>query len=394
VGLDRLAKERRLTPTPAPRNDPMMQTRGERWWEGPWPWLVYLVFYVLPWMWEPPHATDLIASAIGLAVFLPVYFISHRLNDLPLMVCAGIMLAIGIALAPFGSWTVFSIYASAVAGHLRPVRSAVATIVVIALATALAGLAWHQPVLWWFPGILLVIIIGGSTMSRVAFHERTQALLASQEEVRRLAGTAERERITRDLHDVIGRTLTLTALKADLAAKLATRDAASAEAEMHAIAALAREGLADIRAALAGQVGGSLAHEISASITALKAATITPTLTGDPAAIPADAGAVLAMTLREAVTNVIRHARATACAIHLERRDGTARLCVTDNGHGRSVTEGLGLTGMRQRLAAAGGSLTLQPGARDRDRRDMGMGYTGPRDPSTGGTRLVATVPA
>ncbi|ACI51667.1 integral membrane sensor signal transduction histidine kinase [Gluconacetobacter diazotrophicus PA1 5] len=368
-----------MTPAPATRNDPTMHTRGERWWEGPWPWLVYLIFYVLPWAWEPPHATDLIASAIGLAVFLPVYFVSHRLTDLPLLACAGIMLGIGIALAPFGSWTVFPIYASAVAGHLRPVRFAVATVAAIAVATALAGLAWHQPVLWWFPGILLVIIIGGSTMSRVAFHERTQALLASQEEVRRLAGTAERERIARDLHDVIGRALTLTALKADLAARLAPRDAEAAEAEMRAVAALAREGLAEIRAALAGHAGGSLAHEIAASTAALEAANIASTLAGDPAAIPADAGAVLAMTLREAVTNVIRHAEATCCVIQLDHHDGTARLSVCDNGHGRSFTEGRGLTGMRQRLAAAGGALAFQPGTPEAGRQ---------------GIRLVATVPA
>lgn len=353
---------------------PIELTRGERWWDGPWPWLVYLVFYAMPWLWQAPTDLQLMVSAAGLAVFLPVYLVSHRLAGIRLIAAAAVILLIGIVLTPFGGWTVFSIYASAEAARVQPVRRAIAALVVIAAITAANGLAWGQPVLWWLPGILLVIATGGATISRVAFHARTHALLGSQEEVRRLAGTAERERITRDLHDVVGRTLTLVALKADLAAKLASRDATAAQAEMQAVAAIARDGLAEVRAALAGQAGGTLALEVVASADALEAAGIRTSLAGDRTAIPADAGAVLAMTLREAVTNVIRHAEAGACTIDFGLEAGAARLIVADDGHGRSFQEGLGLTGMRQRLAAAGGSLSILPG--------------------TAGTRLVATVPA
>lgn len=368
-----------MTSTAIPRDHGVMQaigqTKGERWWDGPWPWLVYLVFYAMPWLWQAPTGWQLAAAAAGVAVFLPVYLVSHRLAGARLIAAAAVMLMIGIVLTPFGgSWTVFPIYAAAEAARVQPVRRAIAAIVAIAAITAANGIAWGQPILWWLPGILLVIATGGATISRVAFYARTQALLASQEEVRRLAGTAERERITRDLHDVVGRTLTLAALKAELAAKLASRDATAAEAEMRAVAAIARDGLAEVRAALAGQAGGTLAHEVAASAGALAAAGIRASLAGDGAAIPADAGALLAMTLREAVTNVIRHAEAGACTIDFAMEAGAARLIVADDGHGRSFREGLGLTGMRQRLAAAGGSLSILPG--------------------TAGTRLVATVPA
>ncbi|MDB5708789.1 MAG: putative two-component system sensor protein, partial [Sphingomonas bacterium] len=107
---------------------------------------------------------------------------------------------------------------------------------------------------------------------------------------------------------------------------------------------------------------------------ALAAAGIAATLDGDPEAISPEAGAVLAMTLREAVTNVIRHAGATQCRLSVGAADGVARLAVVDDGRGGSFREGFGLSGMRQRLTAAGGSLTL-----------------GPADP---GTRVEATVPA
>lgn len=114
-------------------------------------------------------------------------------------------------------------------------------------------------------------------------------------------------------------------------------------------------------------IGGTLAHETSASLAALETAGIAPLVTGDPAAVPADAGAVLAMTLREAVTNVIRHAGARHCAIGFEAGPGDARLVVEDDGVGLSFREGNGLRGMRQRLTAAGGRLelrALQPGTR------------------------------
>lgn len=352
-----------------------LRTSSQRWWDGPWPWLVYLVFYAMPWLWRAPTAWELAASAVGLAVFLPVYLVSHHLTGARLITAAGVMLAIGLALTPAGGgWTVFPIYAAAEGARVRPARRAVGVIAAVALITTINGVAWHLPVLWWLPGVLLIVITGGATISRQAFYARTQALLATQEEVRRLAGTAERERIARDLHDVVGRTLTLVALKADLAARLAGRDAGAAETEMCAVAEIARDGLAEVRAALAGQAGGTLAHEVAASAGALHAAGITSTLSGDGAAIPPDAGAILAMTLREAVTNVIRHAEAGRCAIDLALDERAARLTVADNGHGRSVREGQGLSGMRQRLVAAGGSLAIESGA--------------------AGTRLVATVPA
>lgn len=380
MGMDGLAEEPRLTATARPRDEGPMPTKSaqlqdERWWAGPWPWLVYLVFYVMPFLWRPPTGWQIAASAVGLAVFLPVYFVSHRLSGVRLIAGAATMLAIGLALTPAGGgWTVFPIYAAAEGARVRPPRLAMVLIAVIAVTTAVNGIAWGQPVLWWLPGVMLVIVTGGGAISRMAFYERTQALLATQEEVRRLAGTAERERITRDLHDVVGRTLTLVALRAELAAKLASRDAVAAEAEMRAVAAVARDGLAEVRAALAGQAGGGLIHEMAASAAALEAAGIAARLEGDGTAIPANAGAVLAMTLREAVTNVIRHAEAGACAIEVALDAGAARLTVADDGHGRRFREGLGLTGMRERLAAAGGSLAIEPGA--------------------SGTRLVATVPA
>ncbi|MFD1950813.1 sensor histidine kinase [Sphingomonas arantia] len=369
-----------MTTAPMPRDadamPPPAPTPPHRSWiEGPLPWLAYLPFYAMPWLWQPPTRMGIAVSIAGIALFLPVYLFGYRRRGTAQAAAAAVILVIGLVLAPFGgSWTVFSIYAAAMVGYLQPSRLAIAAILGIGAITAAAGIAWQQALVSWLPGVLLLLLTGFGNFSREAFYHRTQALLASQEEVRRLAGTAERERMARDLHDVVGRTLTLIALRADLAVKLVPGDAPAAEAEMRAVADIARTGLAEVRAALSGTAGDSLRHEAESSRGALEAAGITATLTGDIEAIPADAGAVLAMTLREAVTNVIRHADARTCCIDFTTDTTTAGLTVADDGRGGSFREGHGLTGMRQRLSAAGGTFSIQM--------------------LTPGTRLVAHVPA
>lgn len=271
VGAHRMAAESGLTAAAPPGEDRLVRGGQPSWWDGPWPWLVYLIFYPLPWAWAAPNAGQLAVSAAGLAVFLPAYLLAHRLRGLRLMLACAVIFAVGVALAPWGeSWTVFSIYAGTAAVRLRPYRLAALVVAAVALATAAAGLLLVQPLFWWGTGVLLVIMTGGAGISREAFDDRTTALLASQEEVRRLAGTAERERVQRDLHDVVGRTLTLIALKADLAGRLSRDDAHAARSEVRDIANIARGGLAEVRAALAGQTGGGLIHEVAASMAALE----------------------------------------------------------------------------------------------------------------------------
>ena len=352
-----------------------MKGRSGNWWDGPLPWLAYLPFYALPWFWTHPGKADLMIGAAGMAIFLPAYIIGSQWKGARLVAAAAVVLAVGLAVSSSGgAWTVFPIYAAAMLGQLKPPKHALMAIGVVTVATTATGLLLAQPILFWLPGTFLLVLTGGATVSREAFYDRTVALLATQEEVRRLAGTAERERIARDLHDVVGRTLTLIALKADLAARLIARDAAAAEAEMRAVGDAARSGLAEVRAALQGQVGGSLAQEAKSSLAALEAAGVEVRLRGDSGEVPPDAGAVLAMTLREAVTNVIRHAAAHLCTIEIAATQAGAQLTVLDDGRGGTFREGNGLTGMRQRLAAAGGTLSVRSGA--------------------GGTRLVADLPA
>jgi two-component system sensor histidine kinase DesK len=341
-----------------------MQREQRGWWDGPWPGLTYLIFYPFPWIWHAPSSTAIAGSIAGVMFFLPAYWRAFRVEGRELVIVSLFMVAIGFAVSPLGGgWTTFSIYAGLVLGRLRPLRSATIAVLLVAVVTVAWGMLLGQPAFTLVLAPLLIVMNGMGSASREAFYDRTAALLATQEEVRRLAGTAERERMVRDLHDVVGRTLTLIAIKSDLANRLVSRDPAAAGREAIAIGQIARDGLTDVRAALAGPLGGSLLHELQASSDALTAAGIGVRICGDAASVPRDAGAVLAMTLREAVTNTIRHSRAQSCEIAISLEDLQAKLAVSDDGvgDGHSGGAGSGLDGMRHRLTAAGGSLDVGP---------------------------------
>lgn len=337
-------------------------------------WLAYLPLFFIPWLIKLPSPAQMVWAGIGLVVFLGVYFLSLKAAGWQLIALAVAALLLSFALAFTNSnWTVIAVYATAMIAELRPASRASLGVAVFSAASA--GLAWAtgQPSIYWVLGVFLMIMVGIGNISRAALQDKNAALAAAQGEVRQFAAAAERERIGRDLHDLLGRTLTLIAIKADLAARLVDSAPDKATAEMRDVAAAAREGLAEVRAAVSGMTGASLAREIGGSKTALSAAGIACEVEGDAEAIDPGTSAVLAMALREAVTNVIRHSGARTCRIALIQQSGGLELKVSDDGDGQAVRPGGGLAGLTSRLTAAGGELAIEGNAR--------------------GTRLTARVP-
>lgn len=225
-----------------------------------------------------------------------------------------------------------------------------------ALAVALI-LPWSLGVLdetWFF--MLIVLLVGVSTgVVRVLEQRQSEHRMHESE----LALVAERERVARDVHDVLGHSLTVVSVKAQLAERLLDSDPERARAELAQIQSLTREALAEIRATVAGLRVARLGDELQAARAALAAAGIEAELATDVAVVDPRHRIVAAWVLREAVTNVVRHSAARQCAVDLE--EGTLR--VTDDGRGPDgLIEGNGLRGVRERVAAAGGTLTIGPG--------------------------------
>lgn len=337
--------------------------------------LSYLPFYFVAWIFRKPSPVELIASIAALVGFLALFWRIWRRRGRPQTWEVAAIFAIGISLSRFNiGWCIYTIYAMSFAARMPSRKTAIRTMVVLevvllAMFPFIGKYGW--PV--WGAGLLFGGITGFAGLMQADVERKNQELAIAHEEVRALATTAERERISRDLHDLLGHTLTLVAVKAELAARLVSRDAGAAEREMQAVAAAAREALSEVRTAVVGMKGASLAFEIDKARQALAAASVRAeisALTTD--GYPAQE-AVLAMALREGVTNVIRHSGAKHCAIQLAPSASELVLSIVDDGQGGRLVEGSGLKGMRARLAAIGGALVIKS--------------------DKSGTRLTATAP-
>jgi two-component system sensor histidine kinase DesK len=325
-------------------------------------WLVYLTLYFVPWLFARPTAEAVAASALGLGLFLIVYLDASFMARRSVLPHIAAITVIGFALSPFSvMWSVINVYATVLAAAKMPRRrTAIATLIGLQAILVVGGLALRLPLVGWASGVFFGVMAGVGTLFQADLERKNRQLLAAQEEVRALSASAERERIARDLHDLLGHTLTLVAVKAELASRLVARDPGAARREMDEVAEAARSGLGEVRTAVAGMKGASLAVEIGRAKRMLTAAGLEADICEQIPTADPEREAVMAMALREAVTNVIRHAEASRCTIEVAiDADDALQLRVADDGRGGAIREGSGLQGMRARLAAAGGILEV-----------------------------------
>lgn len=201
------------------------------------------------------------------------------------------------------------------------------------------------------------------TAAILSLSEAVRELRAAREELARRAVEKERMRFSRDLHDLLGHTLSVIVVKSEAARRLAPRDLDAALVQVTDIESVGRQALTEIREAVTGYREGSLATELDRARSALSAARVEPVVRQSGPPLVPQTEALLGWVLREAVTNVVRHSDASRCEITVDGTAGLVRLTVSDNGTGTSAAEpepgigGTGLKGLTERLAAAGGSL-------------------------------------
>jgi two-component system, NarL family, sensor histidine kinase DesK len=217
------------------------------------------------------------------------------------------------------------------------------------------GYAWQM----WISIPITTFIIGLIIHAERANEQKNAELQLSHDEVRRLAALAERERIGRDLHDLLGHTLSLITLKLELSRKLFDRDSEAARREVEEAEKVARHALAEVRSAVSGIRAADLAAELASARLLLESSRVHVTYGHPPADLPADTERGLSLILREAATNIARHAEASQARIELLREPGGVRLQISDNGRGGIDADGNGLRGMRERVQALGGALRI-----------------------------------
>jgi two-component system, NarL family, sensor histidine kinase DesK len=338
-------------------------------------WVVYLGFFFI----DPvvSHASEKIWLLDGLAVvvFLVLYLGLFALENPICLLHLGGMVLLGVLLEPInqGACTFF-IYAGAMLPFcVETQAAAVAGLITIGAIAGIEGLLLHIGGWGLFYSALFPIIIGGGNVFFAERNRMNRKLRKANEEIEHLAKVAERERIARDLHDVLGHTLSVITLKSELARKLLNRDPERAEKEIHEVEEISRQALSDVRAAIRGYRSQGLVAELAQAKSTLETAGVT--VQCDAATtmkLPAMQESVLSLAVREAVTNVVRHAQAQTCRLRLEQENGSCRLEIHDDGRGSSNGEGNGLRGMRERVEMLGGTLERQ---------------------SDSGTRLTITLP-
>jgi two-component system, NarL family, sensor histidine kinase DesK len=341
-------------------------------------WAIYSVLYFGFFFIDPivNHAGlrvwifTLAATVVFLALYFGLFWVSCRQGLLHL---AGMVL-LGVAFAKYnGGATTFFIFASACGPFVMDTE---ADGIKVLLAIQAAGVLtwWGFHLNGWFLLFSngLSFVVGISDLHFAQRNRANQKLLKAQEEIEQLAKVAERERIARDLHDVLGHTLSVIILKSELAGKLIDREPARAGDEIREVEQISRQALSEVREAIRGYRARGLSAELAQAKATLETAGVSVKCEVAKIPLPALHESVLSMAVKEGVTNVVRHAHARNCSLRLEQQNGSCRLAIEDDGRGGSQSEGNGLRGMRERVEMLGGTLT--------------------RD-SHSGTRLMITIP-
>jgi two-component system sensor histidine kinase DesK len=361
-------------------------------------WLAYSGFIFIAPILEPPNFWLWVGTLASLAIFLLIFWAMMYKAKTHAGHCWLIFFTFLLGMVTFtfnqGASTYVVYSAAFLPFTLKSTRRVVLFILLVSAAVVVEGAILtvvFQPrgfTIGWantFIGAFLVLIVGGGN---IYFAEQKRAdgkLRSALEENVALAAVAERERIARDLHDVLGHTLSVIVLKAELAGRLVSIDPARAATEMGDVERTARSALAEIREAIGGYRSRGLTAEIEAARSILDAAGVKLLAEGSPStdSLSPQEETALALALREAVTNIVRHAHARTCCLRFVSEAGLRRLVVEDDGPRPVLLEGNGLRGMRQRIESLGGRFVLERGAGSND------GTGEPR-----GTRLILELPA
>lgn len=326
--------------------------------------LLYLGFLFMTW--DEPASNWLRPTLVSIAIFLPLYFRCYWLGGWKQLAHVAVIATLAFALVPFNKCAhTYLIYASIFLPFSGlPLRKSLLLIVVgLALYTGeLALLDVSTKAIAIIIGVTLIVSVAVCAANTAHREKRLRQaeLKLSHDEIRRLAALAERERIGRDLHDLLGHTLSLITLKSELAARLFDRDPLAARREIVDVERVARDALGQVRRAVSGIRAAGLAAELASAHLLLESGGVKlDYATPDGVALPADIETIFALTLREGVTNIQRHARATQVRVTLVVVEHEARLVIEDNGRGGLIEPGNGLAGMRERLRAFEGDLVI-----------------------------------
>lgn len=348
-------------------------------------WLVCLLFPIVSLAQTPLPPARLFLALAALVFFAVSYTwlmwphpassgARKRSRSPTSLILFGVLVALVLALCLlYGSsflWLFIGV--SAIAGVTLPMRSAFVAVVIFTLlplvisvgaSGGIARVDWLQII----PLILLVRGIGLDMIGAARLSNAIRELQAAREELARLAVTEERQRLSRDLHDLLGHTLSMITLKSELAGRLVEQEPARAIQEIREVERAARHTLREVREAVAGYRRPRLESELDGARQILSAAGVACQVEHSAGELEPSIDAVLAWAVREGVTNVIQHSRARRCFIRLTHENSTVCAEVINDGPRRRQLEvakarsGSGLSGLNERVNSHGGRMEADP---------------------------------
>lgn len=337
----------------------VLKNRDHGW--GPFVWFAYSGFFFFQPVLDHVSLRVWLLDIVGYLVFCCLYFGLFWLERPNAIVHIGGLILLGLLFLPYnGGAAGFFIFAAAfVPFSTNTKKTAILGILAISAAAFVEASLLHLD--WWttkFWACVFPLTVGGSNVFFAERNRMNSKLRKANEEIEHLAKVAERERIARDLHDVLGHTLSVITLKSELAGKLIDRDPERAGKEIREVENISRQALSEVRDAIRGYRSKGLVAELAQAKSTLETAGLTVQCDAATSMqLPPMQESVLSLAVREGVTNVVRHANARNCRLRIEQQNDMCRLEIADDGQGFVSMEGNGLRGMRERVEMLGGTL-------------------------------------
>ncbi|KKL01190.1 two-component sensor histidine kinase [Rheinheimera mesophila] len=328
-----------------------------------WVYLINLVFYIAPFFYINYSPLQYLWMTVALVAFVGCYYWVYRSHSSQMFVPILLMALIASVITPlnYGSIAMFA-YVSFFIGFAYNFRQFLVGVAVLLCVLVLLDQFFVKGAPYFLLyGSALVMAIG---VFGVLDRARRNSLLKEQrsaEEIKQLATIVERERIARDLHDILGHSLSGIVLKADLADKLLQQQQfQAAHQQLQELAQIARESLSQVRQTVSGYKHKGLAGEVQALSTKLREAGFGVDVQGDIPTLSAREETAVVLILTELVTNVVKHSNGDAVQISFSENQQGHQLMVSDNGKLSGLKQGHGLTGIQERLAALNSQLEWQ----------------------------------
>jgi two-component system sensor histidine kinase DesK len=331
--------------------------------QQPWLYLVYLGMFFFRWPYAPPTIQEAAWSIAAVTGFILMYVYVMRRQDWTVLPAAGVSIVLGFIFAPSNlGGAVFLVFSAAMLGRSRQPNIRNLGLAAWAVMTMIAG--------YWggLSSLFIASALGFGAMAAIAsawsVHREQKEALTEQRQIEAasIAAEAERRRIARDLHDLLGHTLSVVTLKADIASRVFDSDPQKSQAELVEIQRVSRDALSQVREAVTGLRTRQFDDAIAEVCEHLRAAGLSVTTDIQPASLSANRATALAMMLREASTNILRHAKARQVNISYQDAGDSCSLSIADDGIGGARLEAGGLSDLESRLDDVSGTLSLASG--------------------------------